>query len=970
MADRSFAALRNDLNIVTDFPVCPVFDAALSAVGYVMIGGTKDDLAKLQTVRDALFGVWQGSIGEDAQSILFIMFAEPTEISNLRLARILPLSFAQGRVMASFERLCVSEGISVETPDISDLRHLDLWWGGKRHLFPLGVLSRLSLACLWDMPELHVHAPLREPAPAFSQRAATAPSKGEPRHAVIPIKGASDIAFGDAAQRDLALDERTRMRSIGTQLWNTLLRRKSVGNPDEAQQPDAPGVMANMAGWLLWHTPIGIPLARQFAERMKLVEKLMASGDVDSALRLALRLGSADPDQKAKNAYPTRLPNMRTALDFNIGTNRFAAPIMTGGNYQTLHAQYNELAARLEGDGDFKRAAYIRAQLQGNYHGAVSTLAKGELFLDAAKLAVEAKLPPALAIEMFYKAGERDTALALAKRADCFDQLAESSRKSDPEFHAYILRAWTDRLIETGQPLRALHVTDDLAKDVEINPALAEMRLSWIDMALDDSATSNLSPEVAVRALLSGEWADQNEILLCYAYQKPITDSSREAIALAKLLEWATLDEGQLGVVLDHLMRLQNPHSAEQASFWNVAAPIITERFILDLITNSKGALNQQQREGLQSLLRKAKAHVLATDLGKLKLQGQDRFLQRETWTLPSASVHMPTAVKGCFFANETLLVWRNSGLLQLMDLRGCVLWQGNMSIVAALIPIGSGSDALIVQAAEQGGYQLTRFSSQKCAFYPIGHANITAYHDITSDGQWLVQIGEQIGALDLSRLCASEPEFVFLWSVKLTASVQVISFLHNPHNPEWLTRDISDSRRNGLLEAWGLLNTTTLQTSLVRLQIEPHHSGIKRRYWRWTNRFSFLSAIKDGPTAQTSLWSEQSEREFCTFLEDPRTRDNDEISFQSVDQSRATLEWVANEHGQSTAVKCISHYDKKRCLTIAHGADMSLSCLARGASPGTIRSKGLDISNLILFGTDDGRLLWIDLASQKVTMM
>jgi len=977
MADRSYAVRRNDAHLVTDFPAQPVLGADHPCHGLVLIGSDADDVPRLRAVRDCVAAIWSGALaGADAEEpVLIVLFSAPANTVHLRLGRALPLSPAQGRMLTSFQTI---SSLAQSPQDAASPRQLDLWWGGKRHRIALDGMARVPVAALWDMPELFVHAPFRAEATPRAQiaRVGTTSDAGQPGQADIPISGEAGISFGDALDRDAALDERTSLKSIGAQLWRRLTGARTVGGQGMGSEggeaePQGPGVLANMAGWLLWHTPIGIPLAKQFAERMRLVERLMASGDVDSALRLALRLGASDPAQRAKKDYPLRLPGMRLSLDFNISSSG-SAPIIAEGSFFNLHKQYNDLAERLERDGDFKRAAYIRAQLQGYHLAAVETLARGEFYLDAAKLAVDAKLPPVHAIEFFYKAGEQDTALALAKRAECFDQLAERSRKKDPEFHAYVLRAWTDRLIETGQPLRALQVTDALAQQPEADAALLAKRLNWIDMALDDAPLGSPSPDAVVRALLSSPWQPQDQALTAFATHGQIAGSEREAVALSALQDWMAQSPDMLTDTLASLFRLSSIHSPEQASFWSVAAPSVMERFALATIAGSNGRLGQNEKDSLQTLLRRAGSQVLAADIGKLKLQGSGQASQQAVWTLPPATSQSSPAVKGCILPNDTVLVWRESGLMQLFDAGGRNLWQGQLTDVWSLVPIGAGNDVIIIQRAAQG-YQLIRFATGKRAFHPIGPANLTAWHDITSDGQWLVQIGAQIGALDLSKLCAARPELEFLWSCKLTANMQVVSFVHDPDTPAWLTRDISETPRQGLIEAWSLQNGRTLQTFLVTMETAPErYSENPLRHWAWRSCYNFTRATDySAGTINAALWSDAGERQAVAQLERERRAGAFWLDdFISNDRSRAMIEHVGATDGTNMGIKCTMQGQHKRVLTIAYPSDIDLACLARGAVPFNTKTYTGNLSHLMLFAAKDGRLLRVDLESLKVSAL
>ena len=957
MADQSYAIRRNHRQVDVEFPTHPVLGLNLPCMGVILVGQDASDLPVLGPVRESLRLVLEGALQtcEGEVPLLVALFAAPTDIAALNCGRILPISPTQGRDLVSFAM--DAAGPTVQVPiEGPDPRQLDLWWSGKRHTVMLPTLRRVSLAGLWQLPEVRIHAPLRDASAhekLRDEKVTDTPLKSAPKQAAFPQDGAYAFPIDDALERDLALDHRTSIRAIFAQIW-----RRIQGQDSAEGGTREPGVLTNIVGWVLWHTPMGIPLARQMAHRVRLVERLMAAGDVDSALRLALQLGSPNGSARDKKIYPLRLPGMRKSLDFNFNRGGGSAPILGVGQYTNLHAQYHALAQRMENEGDFKRAAYIRAQLQGNYHAAAETLARGKLFLDAAKLALEAKLQPAFTIALFYKAGEKHTALAIAKRSECFEQLAETSRKDDAEFHAFVLRAWTDRLVETGQPLRALQVTDALAYQDAANVDLTTIRLKWIDMALNDATDDAAAPEGVVRALLWGDWPDDDAALASFALGKPIQGAGRNAISLSALDHWMRQRPALISDILILLVRFANANTVQQSQFWRTAAPIVVERMALTLANTCEAQISQQDKGDLVKLLRMAGLEVLATDWGRLRFQPGGAKPGLVTWRLPPTKSRAAAAVHGCILANDTIVVWRETGLLQLYDIYGRTLWQGKMSMVSGLVPLGTSGDVLILQPTLDG-HQISRFSTKTRRFTPIGVVALTTWHDITTDGQWLVQWEGRIGAFDLSQLCAATPEFEFLWSCHLSDNMRVMAFVHDTGRPEWLTIDVSDSRRNGMIEAWALVDGQKLVNWIWDIEPDRPLPPGSDQFWIWQGQNSCRMI---GP-AQWSItikpWSEQSERQSIAQLNTRRKAAPDSHHhILSCDQYRMAVERQASGPNHTPALLCSTRGHKRHSLSIEHDLGNRLTCLARGNGRGGKKGDGIDRSHLALIGADDGRLV------------
>lgn len=965
MSDHGFAARRSRERLGPDFPARPVLSREVPCSGLVVIdrdGGALRAARRLRTdIRSMFRAVLPNAPAPDP--CLLLLFETPQRLAVTDWPNALPVMTGSGWTLKSF-----SDAVSQTAPPRgAEARHIDIWWAGAPHRLALDGLERVSLATLWDMPDVVVHRlpPPRPPKQLWGEASPPGARAVTPGRAALPFGPNEEGVFADTARRIASLDERTTLRSIGHQIRDRLLGRRAVGEGNEAADRE-PGVLTNLAGWLLWHTPLGVPLARQFAARMKLVERLMAAGDVDSALRLALKLSNADEEEAKRKAYPTRLPGMRMGLDFQIGAPGFAMPILGGGDYASLHARYVGMAERLEREGDYRRAAYVRSQLQGDHAAAVRTLERGEMFRDAAKLALDAGLEPALAISMFFKAGDADMALALAKRADCFDQLAEESRRADPVFHAYVLRAWTDRLIVTGQVLRALQVTDPLAAGEVADVELLRWRRAWIDRALGEAA-DELPSELAARALLTGDWSDAR-----VGQSDPFSLGFDAPNAAATGLQWlaAQVEQGQ-GEMLQQfaatLLRLADA-GTEQSSFWTIAAPPVVETLARALIA-SASVLGSREMQDLRALLVRAELRVLALDIGKLKLSHMARSGSDFTWTLPPPEATQSPVRHACLLHDGRIALWRASGIMQWLDPTGALRWQGAVSEIVGLVPIGGSADIIVVQADRDGGHRLSRFASRSRSFHPIGTTDLVAWHDLTSDGQWMVQIGGQIGALDLVKLCAPVPEIAFLWSCSLTENLEVCAFYRHPKSPAWITRDRTEARRD-VTELWVLQQGRTLKTSLCGPA--PTYVGVDARdvpLWFWANESYPDIRLFHNRSGVLPIvaWSEIEEHKLTTSMA-ARMREGSYIPLRiiSCDGHRARVGLEARQTSLSVAFD-----NQTRKLNIAHDAAAAPTCLARGERIVAHRAgyHPSDQSSILLLADAHGRLIVADLSTQRVRL-
>lgn len=985
MVDRSFAASRSRSRGVAEFPARPVLPRGSGCNGLLLIDRDGRSLASLRPLRDDIAALWRGTLpnGQGEDACLIVLFDRPLTISPDHWPSALPFNMAQGWTLKSY-----AEGMAETAAPQggSEARHIMIWWSGAPHRLVLDGLERVALSCLWDMPDVTIHRPMPLPSDGRNDSAGR-PALSRVSGVGMPLARDGKGVFDETVAAMASLDDRTTLKSIGRQLWSSLFGQRRVagddGQGDDGQGGDGqgggegraaaergPGVLANMAGWLLWHTPLGVPLARQFAARMKLVERLMAAGDVDSALRLALRLANEGGEKKPRSGFPARLPGMRDRLDFSFGGSGFVMPILGAASFASLHERYAALADRLEREGDYRRAAYVRSQLQGDHHAAVRTLANGEMFRDAAKLALDAGLDSALAISMFFKAGDTEVALALAKRAECFDQLAEESRVSDAVFHAYVIAAWTERLIATGQIVRALQITDHLAATDAPDGQLLRRRQGWIERAIGDARSEEISPELLGRALLIAGGSDAKT-------GEPHTTAA--AVAAQMLDDWMTREsEDARQNLLDLaivLVRLAQPQGAEQRRFWTESGPAIIEAFVRALIGKSAAAMSQRDFQGLQSLLKKADLQVFAADIGKLKMFHADKPGNNLVWSLPTPTADRPAVLLACLLHDGAILVWRADDLLQMLDPFGRLLWQGRVSKLTALVPVGASSDVILVQAEPDGQSRLSRFASRSRAFHAIGQVRLIAHHDLTSDGQWMVQIGGQIGAIDLVKLCAAAPEIAFVWSCQLTENLQVRAFYRDPQNPSWITRDISDGRRH-LVELWSLHQGRNLKTSLCSLAPPRDHAAEPEpRRWSWTADHGYHRIRSSAPTEQSLTiipWTETAERQgLADIAGRMRAGSLEDVDMLSCDHNRARVERIAPAGEDAFPAKATTIVSDTPFLkvTVTHGGDAVLTCLARGerAMSKLTGAPLSDQSHLILLADGRGQLVHIDLRAQRI---
>ncbi|MDQ0465009.1 hypothetical protein QO010_002793 [Caulobacter ginsengisoli] len=976
MARRSHAIRRSGEGAGRDFPASPTLPRDLPWDGAAMVLAPGAPGPDLRPLREALWGVWRGPLEPGGPDVLVAVFQAPTAIEGVLPASALPLTGSPTGVLSSFRRR-PDEALDPAPPASREaLRRLELWWAGRLRGVALDGLVRQPLAGLWDMPRLTLHAarsPTAVPATARAERPKVSGEDLAPiSHAAIPVVKNAPDTLGDIEARLRDLEERTKLSSIFRQAMDRLQGR---GPGRSANGEGEPGVLQNLMGWIRWHSPLGNRLKGRIGERMRQVERLFAAGDIDLALKLAIALGG-DAARRSK-VYPNSLPEMRAGLDFRVDGGRFFAPLLDGVGMISLHSRYLAIAERLEKEGDHRRAAYIHSQLLDDHRKAVMVLEAGGLFAEAAKLALDSRMPPVMTIRLLYKAGQTDAALALARRTGCFDELAEDSRGKDARFHILVIEAWTDVLLATGQPLRALQVTDALTSVSGIAAVLTAARARWLAEALRLDGEGGFQAELAARALLAASWTRADispQGLEAFPHMPRIEGEGPFPAVLAWLqtvLRSETPDAGgELVNLLQALTRLGRPDHPEQAAFWRGPAALLVEALVLGGFAMASDRLGRRELLMLKHLLDRARLPVLATELGKLMKFEVQLPPTKGGWRLPPPAAIRPAVRRACLMGNGEMLVWRQSNLLQLLDRHGGLLWQQAVSEVTALVAIGTGPHALVIQRQEDGTSLLTRLATHERRFHTIGRVRLFAHHDVTSEGQWLVQIGGDIGGLDLARLCAPEPAIEFLWSCALTERLRAAAFAHQSDGFAWITLDVSPERA-GLLEAWQLRHSGEMTASLCLPPAPGTRGEPPPQDWFWTPPNLLRATRRDHLSMPVMPWSDVLERQ---ALVQARERVAAEIAgrdvFQSCDFGRPFVSAAPPAGPGEPASTTLEHtHANAPRFTFEHDPEANLVCLARGIRPAK-ESDGSGEARLSLWADEAGGLLVLDLATFNVTAL
>jgi hypothetical protein len=235
-------------------------------------------------------------------------------------------------------------------------------------------------------------------------------------------------------------------------------------------------LLRHLAAQTLMRLRLARFVGRWHAEYLAKMLDLFERGDLDEALRHAIPLGG----QPAEHVQPALLPpRPRDTLALAAGPRRTATAIgLVDDLYATLRQRYRAAFEKLDRQGDVDRAAFVLAELLQLTAEAVAYLEKHKRFALAAELAEARGLPAEYAVRLWFRAGQRRRAIALARRQDCFAMAVERLEREDREAGQALRLEWADACASAGDYLGAAQV----ARNVD---AAKNLVRSWVERALE-----------------------------------------------------------------------------------------------------------------------------------------------------------------------------------------------------------------------------------------------------------------------------------------------------------------------------------------------------------------------------------------------------------------------------------------------------------------------------------------------------
>lgn len=559
---------------------------------------------------------------------------------------------------------------------------------------------------------------------------------------------------------------------------------RAVGSRDEygaagaAARPRR-GLFDGLRGLALWNTSLGNNLRRQIQRHLDEVSNMIDRGDIDRALKRALSIAeSEERKERRRNRLMTSLPKPRATLDFDLNRNEGDTVSLPGDwGFTELRQKYAKLAEDLSAQGDHRRAAYIYSELLQQVNLAIAELEKIKAYEDAAKLATARKQSGQVLARLWYLAGKKDIALLIARRYGCLQTLAEVSEK-DPEFAAFVRTHWVEDLIAEGDLPRAVQESAD-------NPRLAELHLRVLANAI--GAGHLRTHPVLERAVQSLPW--DIEAL----NSRHTGDSVGDQVAAAIYDGISQPDAGEARQKLKIAAERMENDNARRAA---LADALIRASLAYD--ANTPYAIHVKNLRNFANI---CGCKALAEDLRQIHRAAPDKAPQATTFPLPRSGNAPWTMVAA--LAGGAALLGAPTGELTLVDPTGAKRWTDHLPDLVGITPVASGRLVLLVQGTDEIR-RISVLDTLRRTYRSLGSTKMLSWSNYAGDGIWQVQTPTAIGALDLTKLLASESSFELLWSITQTVPVKVLVFHTYEPFAEWLTQRI-DRDGPGLIERWQL---------------------------------------------------------------------------------------------------------------------------------------------------------------------
>jgi hypothetical protein len=413
----------------------------------------------------------------------------------------LPLESVSGHLVAFPASPSEVAALAPESPSLVRL------WHGRLQVMPLRDLERVdparwisledhqTVACdsLGAPPEIArpsiPEAPEFEPRLRFAGVPAEAPEAEEVLRSIVDQGAAAKGVAGGGQSFFQAMAGRVGSRLDRLLRWLSQRRTRGVAPGHGIASPARnrsvrPGSFGRAMGWLrerlnraILRADLARVIGRRKAQYLDRMMQMFRRGDLENALRHAVPLARpGDTPAIPALGVPTPRRDLRIRVGM-LGTPR----VMGGGRdvYRDLEATYREAFKQLDARGEVDKAAFVLAELLQAYEEAVSYLEQHGRLQLAAELAETRGFPAGAVVRLWFLAGDRKRAIAIARREGAFaDAVLRLERSGRSDEAAELRLLWADILASAGDYVAAV----DAVLPV---PQARRLASGWIDRGIE-----------------------------------------------------------------------------------------------------------------------------------------------------------------------------------------------------------------------------------------------------------------------------------------------------------------------------------------------------------------------------------------------------------------------------------------------------------------------------------------------------
>lgn len=250
----------------------------------------------------------------------------------------------------------------------------------------------------------------------------------------------------------------------------------TVGGSRDGTRPRRPlarllGALGARLAELLMRSPLALLVVDRQERYLRDLARQFERGHYEQALRNAIALSEASADgQRVPPALGVPRPragDSRPAVRVGpAGAALRTAPAM----FARLRALYTDAAERLERDDRIEESAFALADLLGSPDAAVALYTRHGRFRAAAELAENRMAVPDLVVGLWWRAGERERAVRLARLHGAFATAIGRLTPTDPQTAAALRAEWVAACQAIGDHLGAVEAA---WPDRDLRPAVA-----------------------------------------------------------------------------------------------------------------------------------------------------------------------------------------------------------------------------------------------------------------------------------------------------------------------------------------------------------------------------------------------------------------------------------------------------------------------------------------------------------------